>query len=74
MEEERLWKFSRPEWLNTVWARNAGVYSAGAIVCYVLWIVADLAIHCYALHACCQCVMRGLCAKDNVQSQLTGLP
>jgi hypothetical protein len=32
MEEERLWKFRRPEWLNTVWARNAGVYGAGAIV------------------------------------------
>lgn len=32
MEEERLWKFRRPEWLNSVWARNAGVYGAGAIV------------------------------------------
>lgn len=32
MEEERLWKFSRPEWLNGVWARNAGVYAAGGLV------------------------------------------
>ena len=32
MEEERLWKFRRPEWLNSVWARNAGVYSAGGLV------------------------------------------
>lgn len=32
MEEERLWKFRKPEWLNSVWARNAGVYAAGAIV------------------------------------------
>lgn len=32
MEEERLWKFRRPEWLNSVAARNAGVYSAGALV------------------------------------------
>ncbi len=32
MEEERLWKFRRPEWLNNAWARGAGVYAAGAIV------------------------------------------
>jgi len=32
MEEERLWKFRKPEWLNSAWARNAGVYSAGALV------------------------------------------
>lgn len=32
MEEERLWKFRKPEWLNSMWARNAGVYGAGALV------------------------------------------
>lgn len=32
MEEERLWKFRRPEWLSSVWARNSGIYGAGAIV------------------------------------------
>lgn len=32
MEEDRLWKFSKPEWLNSVWVRNAGVYSSGALV------------------------------------------
>lgn len=32
MSEERLWKFRKPEWLNSVHARNAGVYSAGALV------------------------------------------
>lgn len=32
MEEERLWKFNKPAWLNSAWARNAGVYSAGALV------------------------------------------
>lgn len=32
MEEDRLWKFSRPEWLNSIWARNAGVYGSGALV------------------------------------------
>lgn len=33
MEEERLWKFSKPEWMNSAWVRNGGVYSAGALVC-----------------------------------------
>lgn len=32
MSEDRLWKFRRPEWLNSIWARNAGVYAAGAFV------------------------------------------
>jgi hypothetical protein len=32
MEEERLWKFGVPAWLNSAWARNAGIYAAGALV------------------------------------------
>lgn len=32
MEEERLWKFRKPEWLSSVWARNSGVYIAGGLV------------------------------------------
>jgi hypothetical protein len=35
MEDDRLFKlnlFKKPEWLNTLWARNIGVYSAGALV------------------------------------------
>lgn len=32
MEEDRLWKFRKPEWLNSVWVRNAGVYGSGALV------------------------------------------
>ena len=32
MSEERLWKFRRPEWMNSATARSAGVYSAGALV------------------------------------------
>lgn len=34
MSEERLFKFRRPEWLNSVYARNAGVYSSGALVSF----------------------------------------
>lgn len=34
MEDERLWKFRKPEWMNSIWARNIGVYSAGALVRY----------------------------------------
>lgn len=33
MEEDRLWKFRKPEWLSSVWARNSGVYIAGGLVC-----------------------------------------
>ena len=33
MPEERLWKFRKPEWMNSATARSAGVYSAGALVC-----------------------------------------
>ncbi|KAG8666299.1 Vacuolar protein sorting-associated protein 68 [Fusarium poae] len=44
MEEERLWKFSRPEWLNSVWARNAGVYGAGAIFSVAFYIMLDSAV------------------------------
>lgn len=36
MEEERLWKFRKPEWLNSIWARNSGIYGAGALVRYAL--------------------------------------
>ncbi|KAF5023964.1 hypothetical protein F66182_3968 [Fusarium sp. NRRL 66182] len=44
MEEERLWKFRRPEWLNSVWARNAGVYSAGAIFSIAFYVMLDSAV------------------------------
>uniref|UniRef100_A0A098DPI6 Vacuolar protein sorting-associated protein 68 n=4 Tax=Fusarium sambucinum species complex TaxID=569360 RepID=A0A098DPI6_GIBZE len=44
MEEERLWKFRRPEWLNSVWARNAGVYGAGAIFSIAFYIMLDSAV------------------------------
>ena len=32
MEEDRLWKFRMPQWLNSGWVRNAGVYGSGALV------------------------------------------
>jgi hypothetical protein len=32
MSEERLWKFQRPEWLNSAYVRSAGVYTAGGLV------------------------------------------
>lgn len=33
MSEDRLWKFRKPEWMHSAWARNAGVYAAGGLVC-----------------------------------------
>jgi len=39
MSEERLWKFRKPEWMNSAVARSAGVYAAGALVGYTLFCV-----------------------------------
>jgi hypothetical protein len=44
MEEGRLWRFRRPEWMNTVWARNAGVYSAGALFSIAFYVMLDSAV------------------------------
>ncbi|KAI9898366.1 hypothetical protein N3K66_006726 [Trichothecium roseum] len=44
MEEDRLWKFSRPEWLNSVWARNAGVYGSGALFSIAFYVMLDSAV------------------------------
>jgi hypothetical protein len=39
MAEERLWKFQRPEWLNSAYVRSAGVYTAGGLVSFFFWIL-----------------------------------
>ncbi|KAG7289590.1 hypothetical protein NEMBOFW57_005961 [Staphylotrichum longicolle] len=44
MSEDRLWKFRRPEWLNSVWARNAGVYAAGGLFSLAFYILLDSAV------------------------------
>ncbi|SPO00638.1 probable VPS68 Protein involved in vacuolar protein sorting [Cephalotrichum gorgonifer] len=44
MEDERLWKFRRPDWLNSVWARNAGVYSAGGLFSLAFYVMLDSAV------------------------------
>ncbi|KAK7456085.1 hypothetical protein Landi51_02329 [Colletotrichum acutatum] len=44
MEEERLWKFSKPEWLNSAWARNFGVYGAGALFSIAFYVMLDSAV------------------------------
>ncbi|KAK7220382.1 hypothetical protein V2G26_008385 [Clonostachys chloroleuca] len=44
MEEDRLWKFSKPEWLNSAWARNTGVYSAGALFAVAFYVMLDSAV------------------------------
>ncbi|KAI1337526.1 vacuolar protein sorting-associated protein [Xylariaceae sp. FL0016] len=43
MEEDRLWKFGKPAWLNSAWARNAGVYSAGALFSLAFYVLIDAA-------------------------------
>ncbi|TVY54847.1 UPF0220 protein, partial [Lachnellula suecica] len=44
MSEERLWKFRRPEWMNSAVARSAGVYAAGALFSLSFFLLLDAAI------------------------------
>ncbi|KAK6209216.1 Vacuolar protein sorting-associated protein 68 [Pestalotiopsis sp. IQ-011] len=44
MEEERLWKFNKPEWMNSAWVRNGGVYSAGALFSLAFYVLLDAAV------------------------------
>ncbi|KAI1853713.1 hypothetical protein JX265_003954 [Neoarthrinium moseri] len=44
MEEDRLWKFRRPEWLNSAWVRNGGVYGAGALFSLAFYVLLDAAV------------------------------
>ncbi|AEO63405.1 b0f90162-4146-433c-854e-8405b01cafc8 [Thermothielavioides terrestris] len=44
MSEDRLWKFRRPEWLNSIWARNAGVYTAGGLFSLAFYVLLDSAV------------------------------
>ncbi|KAI1814762.1 UPF0220-domain-containing protein [Poronia punctata] len=44
MEEERLWKFGMPAWLNSAWARNAGIYSAGGLFSLAFYVLIDAAV------------------------------
>ncbi|KID94138.1 UPF0220 domain protein, partial [Metarhizium majus ARSEF 297] len=44
MAEERLWKFRKPEWLNSIWARNTGVYAAGALFSLAFYVMLDSAV------------------------------
>lgn len=37
MESERLFRFPKPEWLNSANTRTAGVYLAGGLVCALLF-------------------------------------
>jgi hypothetical protein len=38
MSEERLWKFRKPEWMNSATTRSAGVYGSGALVGHTFWV------------------------------------
>jgi len=44
MSEERLWKFRKPEWMNSATARSAGVYAAGALFSLSFFIMLDAAV------------------------------
>ncbi|KKA28228.1 hypothetical protein TD95_002412 [Thielaviopsis punctulata] len=44
MDANRLWKFRQPEWLNSTWARNTGVYGAGGLFSLAFYIMLDSAV------------------------------
>ncbi|KAF7888935.1 hypothetical protein EAF00_009235 [Botryotinia globosa] len=44
MSEERLWKFRKPEWMNSATAKGAGVYAAGALFSLSFFILLDAAL------------------------------
>ncbi|KAH9910098.1 vacuolar protein sorting-associated protein [Xylariomycetidae sp. FL2044] len=44
MEDDRLWKFRKPAWLNSAWARNIGVYAAGALFSLAFYVLIDSAV------------------------------
>jgi len=44
MPEERLWKFRKPEWLNSATARSGGIYSAGALFALAFFVMLDAAV------------------------------
>ncbi|KAK3684831.1 hypothetical protein B0T22DRAFT_442060 [Podospora appendiculata] len=44
MSDEHLWKFRKPEWLNSVWARNSGVYAAGGLFSLAFYVLLDSAV------------------------------
>jgi len=44
MSEERLWKFRKPEWMNSATAKGAGVYTAGALFSLSFFILLDAAL------------------------------
>lgn len=44
MSDDRLWKFRMPQWLNSAWARNSGVYAAGALFSLSFYVLLDSAV------------------------------
>jgi len=44
MPEERLWKFRRPEWMNSANARSTVVYGAGALASFAFFVLLDAAV------------------------------
>ncbi|KAG9235291.1 hypothetical protein BJ875DRAFT_374577 [Amylocarpus encephaloides] len=44
MSEERLWKFRKPEWMNSSMARSAGVYGAGALFALAFFVMLDASV------------------------------
>ncbi|OAA61711.1 upf0220 domain containing protein [Niveomyces insectorum RCEF 264] len=44
LSDERLWKFRWPQWVNSAWARNAGVYASGGLFSLAFYVLLDAAV------------------------------
>ncbi|KAF1827263.1 UPF0220-domain-containing protein [Dissoconium aciculare CBS 342.82] len=45
MSSERLFRFPRPEWLNSANIRSAGIYFSGALFCVALFSLIDASVY-----------------------------
>jgi hypothetical protein len=50
MSEERLWKFQRPEWMNSAYIRSAGVYTAGGLVRFLFLFLLPSRVYPFQIH------------------------
>ncbi|CAD6501681.1 BgTH12-01931 [Blumeria graminis f. sp. triticale] len=44
LSEERLWKFRKPNWMNTATARSLGVYGSGILYSLAFYMLLDVAV------------------------------
>ncbi|RKF62131.1 Vacuolar protein sorting-associated protein 68 [Erysiphe neolycopersici] len=44
LPEQRLWRFTKPDWVNSATTRSLGVYGAGAMFSLAFYLILDVAV------------------------------